>query len=334
MRHRSRTLAVASAIAGATALTLTSVDIVGVGVPASAFTVAEPSTAQVAPYMELSAPNPNNLDAAIDVGLTSVTAAFVVGRSCTPIWDDGSSVAKDKRKAKMIKRAQRAGAEVLISFGGAGGKELARSCTNRGDLTNAYQSVIDKFGITSVDFDIEGDAIDPKAEKASIARRFAVIRALQQQNPSLQVSVTIGVGPSGLGSPEMKFLRVAKESGTNIDLVNIMTMDYGGRVEDMGGTAIKATKGTLAQVQSLWPADTYQNIGITPMIGDNDSAGETFTLADASEVVAFAADNGVGRLAFWSLNRDQECKGFGSARNDCSGVSQDPLEFTTTFLGG
>ncbi len=67
---------------------------------------------------------------------------------------------------------------------------------------------------------------------------------------------------------------------------------------------------------------------------DNDSAGETFTLSEASEVVAFATANSVGRLAFWSLNRDQECEGFGSARNDCSGVTQDPLEFTTTFLGG
>ena len=113
-----------------------------------------------------------------------------------------------------------------------------------------------------------------------------------------------------------------------------MTMDYGGPVDDMGGTAIAAAEGTLAQVRSFWPDDTYANLGITPMIGDNDSAGETFTLGDAAEVVDFAATNGVGRLAFWSVNRDQQCKGLPSARSDCSGVDQEPMEFTLTFLGG
>jgi hypothetical protein len=334
MRYRTSTYSLA--VTGISLLAMAASGSAGAvtAATASEVTPVTPAVAQVAPYMELSAPNPGNLQAGLGAGLTSVTAAFVVGRGCTPIWDDGSPVATDKSKSKAIRRAQRAGADVIVSFGGAGGKELARSCTSLGALTNAYQDVIDKLGVTDVDFDIEGTSIDPRSEKASIARRFAAIRSLQQQNPSLVVSVTIGVGQSGLISSGMKFLKVAEQSGTSLDLVNIMTMDYGGPVGDMGGTAIQAAKGTLTQVQSFWPQDTYANIGITPMIGDNDSADETFTVSDASEVVAFATTNGIGRLAFWSLNRDQQCSGFGSARNDCSGVVQEPLEFTTTFLGG
>jgi Glycosyl hydrolases family 18 len=340
MRYRHRTFA--ATLTGLTVAAFASGGLVGAaaegtvaaGAAAEGTVAAGASATQVAPYMELSGPNPGNLQGALDVGLSSVTAAFVVGRTCTPIWDDGSTVARNKKAAKAIQGAQHAGAQVIISFGGAGGKELARSCTNLDDLTAAYQDVIDKFGVTQIDFDVEGRAIDPKAEKASIARRFAAIRALQQLNPDLDVSVTIGVGPSGLVSSGMKFLKVAKQSGTQIDLVNIMTMDYGGPVGDMGGTAIQAAQGTLVQVQSFWPKDTYANIGITPMIGDNDSAGETFTLADASEVVSFAGTNGVGRLAFWSVNRDQQCDALAAARNNCSGVAQDPLQFTSTFIGG
>lgn len=298
--------------------------------------VAAPTAlAPAAPYMELSAPNGGNLQAAIDAGLTHVTAAFVVGKKCTPIWDNGVPVKKDKESAAAVTGAQSQGVDVIISFGGAGGTELARSCTNLTKLTAAYQAVIDRFGITAMDFDVEGTSIQPRKEKDSIARRFAAIKALEQHNPGLSVSVTVPVGQSGLVRSGVTFLKSAKASGATIDIVNIMTMDYGGSVNDMGAAAISAAKGTLRQMQALWPSDTYANVGITPMIGDNDSTGETFSLTNAQDLVAFAAANSVGRLAFWSINRDQACSDtLFRARNNCSGVNQSPLEFTKTLLGG
>ena len=51
------------------------------------------------------------------------------------------------------------GGDVIISFGGANGVELAQSCTTVTALANAYQSIIDRYLLTSVDFDIEGGAI-------------------------------------------------------------------------------------------------------------------------------------------------------------------------------
>ena len=284
--------------------------------------------------MEMAGPNTHNLGGGIDAGLTSVTAAFVIGSGCTPTWDDGTPVAKDEDVSNAIADAQSRGVAVIASFGGAGGKELALSCQNTGRLIDVYQSVITRFGLSQIDFDIEGSAIKPKAQRASIARRFAAIRALESDDPGLIVSVTIGVGLDGLPKAQRSFLQVAKQSGTRIDLVNIMTMDYGGSVGDMGAAATGAARATLTQLQAIWPSSTYANLGITPMIGDNDSGGEVTSLQDAATIQQFAAANGVGRLAFWSLNRDEQCSSrVPSARGDCSGVQQQPFEFTQTFLG-
>lgn len=301
---------------------------------AAAPAIATSSGPVVAPYMEMAGPNRANLGAGIDAGLTSVTAAFVIGTGCTATWDDGTPVAKDQAVTQAIADAQSSGADVIVSFGGAGGKELARTCTDVSRLTDVYQSVITRFDITKIDFDIEGAAIRPKAEKASIARRFAAIRALEAEDPNLVVSATIGVGLSGLPKAQLSFLETAKSTGTRIDLVNIMAMDYGGSVGDMGTAATQAAADTLAQLQSIWPTSTYADLGITPMIGQNDSSGEVTSLQDAATIQAFAAANGVGRLAFWSLNRDEQCTQHArSARNGCSGVAQRPMEFTQVLLG-
>src|SRR5580693_4444704 len=87
-------------------------------------------------------------------------------------------------------------------------------------------------------------------------------------------------------------------------------------------------------VWSVTGSYTYANVGITPMIGVNDD-GSTFTLADASSVASWASSNGIGRLAFWSVDRDQACPGGngGAASPTCSGVSQSTGQFTSAFTG-
>ena len=109
-----------------------------------------------------------------------------------------------------------------------------------------------------------------------------------------------------------------------------MTMDYGNSV-DAGGmatNAISAVNGTLAQVNSI---GLKTNIGITPMIGMNDSPGETFSLADAQTVLKFAsAHSDVALLSFWSVGRDSgSC--VGTVSPTCSGVAQKDWEFSKAF---
>lgn len=110
-------------------------------------------------------------------------------------------------------------------------------------------------------------------------------------------------------------------------------MDYGDPNSNMGKAATTSATKALAQVKKIWPAYTYANIAITPMIGDNDTAGETFSYADAETVVAFAKQNGVHRLAFWAINRDQACGAGDEPPGTCTNLDQGPLDYTDAFLG-
>jgi chitinase len=318
------------------ARTVTVVALVGTVLPLVLLTAGPAASATqppFAPYMEMSGPNPANLTSAITAGLKRVTAAFVIGNSCTGVWDDGVALTNATRTT-AISNAKAKGVQVVLSFGGQGGLDLARTCTNLTSLTAAYQSAITRFKVTRIDFDIEGDAIDPTAQKTQIARRFSAIRALEKANPSLVVSLTIPTGPSGLEPSGLTLLKTAKSTATRIDAVNIMAMDYGSPVSDMGATAISAAKGALSQIKTVVSTWTYAKLGITPMIGRNDSPGEVLTIAQAKNLLAWAKTNGVGWLAFWSLNRDQQCTGTTTtAQDNCSGTLQTARQFTKVFLG-
>jgi chitinase len=284
----------------------------------------------VAPYVDLSAGSADMLDRAIaSGGVNSYTAAFIIGSGCTPIWGDTLGIDNSTVNPR-IARAQAAGARTIISFGGAGGAELGQSCTNTASLQAAYQSVINKYKVDHLDFDIEGAAI---ADTGSINRRFQAIKGLQSANPGLNISLTIPVlenGPDGNGS---NFLRAAVTNGVRVDIVNAMVMDYGHPVADMNAAARTAAAGTLNAARSAGMNVSYANIGITPMIGNNDSAGEVVTLQNARDIVSWAHSNGVGRLAFWSIGRDQPCAGGGVSPN-CSGLGGAALDFTKVFTGG
>jgi hypothetical protein len=138
--------------------------------------------------------------------------------------------------------------------------------------------------------------------------------------------------------------------------VNIMTMDYYDGVNydginghpSMGDAAISAAQGLFGQLKNqlnnhgLFPpdAEVWQMIGITPQIGVNVPTGdqaqsgvENFTLNDASEVTAFARQQGVGRLSMWSLNKDQYVPGEGPDQiwEDTSSNPQQPFDYAKTF---
>ena len=55
------------------------------------------------------------------------------------------------------------GGDVIVSFGGAANHELAEVITSATALQAAYQSMIDAYGLTHIDFDIEGAAVADRA---------------------------------------------------------------------------------------------------------------------------------------------------------------------------
>jgi chitodextrinase len=275
-----------------------------------------------------------------DISFTSVQAAhqatgqkyyalsFVLGNggTCTPAWD-GTHLMSENYYSSEINAIRAAGGDVIAVFGGANGSDMASVCNTQASLQAAYQAVINQYQFKWIDLNIEGGMVH---DSVSVDRRNKAIKALQDANPNLKVSYTLPVVQAGLLQAELNVLSNAKANGVRIDYVNIMTMNYGPSGIDMGQAAIDAATNTRSQLVGLGiPA----LIGITPMIGQNNTQGEIFDLADADQLIAYAEANSyVGWLSFWSLGRDNGgCAGQTTASASCSGISQGNYAFTNKF---
>jgi len=114
-----------------------------------------------------------------------------------------------------------------------------------------------------------------------------------------------------------------------------MTMDYGTSGTETGSAANQALDASAGQLESIYGVSSsaaYAMLGNTPMIGQNDSSGEIFTLADASTVESYAAQEGIAMLSFWAEGRDNGgCPGTTTAESTCSGLTQSSGAFTQAF---
>ncbi|KAI8818576.1 glycoside hydrolase superfamily [Fimicolochytrium jonesii] len=259
------------------------------------------------------------------------TLAFILADPAgDPAWGGVTKIATGFYK-DIIDKLRALGGDVIISLGGATGTELALQVTDPKALQAKYQSVIDTYGVSWLDFDIEGATLP---NTAANDRRNQAIAGLQKANPGVKISYTLPAMPDGVDAYSIALFASAAKMGTKIDVVNIMAMDYGGGAAPngatgMGGYAISAAQATYKQVQAA--GFTATQIGITPMIGQNDVAGEVFRLADAAQLSTWASSTPwVGRIAMWSVNRDTSKKG---ALYASSQVSQADLDFVNTFKG-
>ncbi|MFJ1565887.1 cellulose binding domain-containing protein [Streptomyces erythrochromogenes] len=291
--------------------------------------------ARFAPYVDTSLyPAYDLLDTAAQTGVKEFHLAFITsGGSCAPLWGGVTDLANDK-VAAQIGALRAKGGDVRVSFGGAAGHELALNCATVDELAAAYGKVVDHYRLTKVDFDIEGAALP---DTAANARRAQAIAKLQKAHPGLDVAFTLPVMPEGLTQPGVALLADARKNGVRVDAVNIMAMDYGPAYSgDMGQYAIQAATATQAQIKGvlgLSDAAAWKAVAVTPMIGVNDVTSEIFTVADATQLVEFAASKGIGRLAMWSSTRDKQCAAGAVNHADatCSSILQQPLAFTRAF---
>nr|WTB31426.1 cellulose binding domain-containing protein [Streptomyces sp. NBC_00830] len=288
-----------------------------------------------APYVDTSLyPAYDLVDTVTKTGVKEFNLAFITsGGSCAPLWG-GVTALGDDHVASQIGALRAKGGDVRVSFGGAAGSELALNCTSATDLAGAYGKVIDTYRLTKVDFDIEGGALP---DTAANSRRAQAIAQLQKSHPGLDVSFTLPVMPEGLTQPGVDLIADAKKNGVKVGAVNIMAMDYGASYSgDMGSYAIQAATATQAQIKGvlgLSDAAAWKAVAVTPMIGVNDVSTEIFKVEDATQLVKFAQEKGLGRLAMWSGTRDKECAGGAkpSADASCSSIVQEPLAFTKAF---
>ncbi|MDX6417240.1 MAG: chitinase [Trebonia sp.] len=292
---------VALALAAVTALGSGSLTLATAGPAAAA---GSPFPAHyAAPYLQISSSDAGDMAAdQAATGLKDYTLAFLIPQSgCTPQWEDGGSGVG--AFASQISAIQASGGNVIISFGGESGGELAQTCTNVSQLTAAYQNVVNTYGVTRLDFDIEGGTL---ADTAATSLRDQALAALQAEDPAVQVDFTLAVAPQGLptgAGSEYALLQDAQAKGVKVSVVNIMTMDFGAGSNDLAD-AESAAQGTAGQLASLYGISTsaaYAMMGLTPIAGTNDD-GTYFSTSNAQSLESFAASNGVAELSFWEVD--------------------------------
>ncbi len=147
------------------------------------------------------------------------------------------------------------------------GRELGLVVTSPTLLAAAYQSVINQYNFTWVDFDIEGAAL---ANPASVDIRNQALVILRKNNPKLIISYTLPTLPTGLTADGLALLQSVKKYNVDIDVINLMTMDYGAGAAPngatgMGGYAIQSANAVRNQALQLGLSSP--SIGITPMVG-------------------------------------------------------------------
>ncbi|MFE4992319.1 cellulose binding domain-containing protein [Streptomyces mirabilis] len=288
-----------------------------------------------APYVDTSLyPAFDLVGSATATGVKDYNLAFITdGGGCTPKWGGVTDLATDG-VASQIGALRAKGGDVRVSFGGASGSELATTCSSADALAAAYGKAVDAYNLTKVDFDVEGGALPNTTANTNRAKAIA---KLQQQHPNLDVSFTLPVMPEGLTQDGVNLVSDAKSNGVKISAVNIMAMDYGPSYNgDMGTYAEQAATATQAQVKSvlgLSDSAAWKTVAVTPMIGVNDVAAETFKVDDATQLVDFAKSKGLGWLSMWSATRDKQCPGGAknSADATCSSIVQDAGAFSKAF---
>lgn len=281
---------------------------------------------------------------------SNVILSFIVAdpsSSCTPLWGGAYTLdeaASDLEMDRRISQLRSTGGTLRVSFGGQAGTELAAACTDAPALESAYQQVVDRYQVASIDLDIEGGSL---ADTEAGARRAVAIKAVQDKavadDSHLAVWLTLPVAPTGLTAEGLTVVDQMLSAGVDLAGVNGMTMDFNSGVSQSApysDVVLAASKALHKQVISSYDkvginlddARGWEKVGITPMIGQNDIPGEVFTLDDAKIVNEFARSKGVGQVSMWSMNRDATCQSplpkiLTVVQNTCSGVDQGSLTF-------
>ncbi|MDT7744003.1 MAG: hypothetical protein QOE59_3081 [Actinomycetota bacterium] len=285
-------------------------------------------TVRVAPYVDLTTPPLPDLGAlAASSGQHDVVLAFVLaGDSCTPTWG-GTTPIDAPAVLRSVAGLTARGGTPTVSSGGAVGTYLETRCPDARSLANAYEKALDAVGTDHLDVDVETDT-----GRAVSVSRIADALALVQHERDARITLTVQVedASTGMTGTALDLVRTVSDRGVAAR-VNLMVMNFGASgswSEAMLGAAAASTRTLRAMWPGSDPADVASRVGVTLMLGRNDTDATT-SLADAQAVVAGAKEAGYGFVGEWSLLRDNGgCAGADTEQDHCSGIDQDDWAFT------
>ena len=307
-------------------------------------------------YVDVTATPTYDFEASADRTGSDVVLSFIVADAdepCTPSW--GTHYTLDEASDELdldrrLARVTQLGGQVIVSFGGLLNTELGTGCTDQKSLVAAYAAVLDRYDVTTIDLDLEGDNL---TDTAAAKRRAAALAELQAdrraRGDDLAVWLTLPVATGGLTDDGTDAVAAMLDAQVDLAGVNLMTMDFGSskdQGETMAEAAIRAVTAAHRQIGTLYSragteltdATVWSKIGMTPMIGQNDVPAEVFDLDDARAVNTFAQEQRIGRMSLWSLNRDTTCGSnyadLTRVSDSCSGIDQGDDSFVALLGDG
>ena len=174
-------------------------------ISAAVTTPPKPGASAFASYVDVTATPTYPFETRSGPAQSNVILSFVVAgpdHHCTPEW--GGVYTLDQASSRLdlgrrISQLRLIGGQARVSFGGQAGSELATTCTDPVALRGAYQSVVDRYALTSIDLDIEGASLD---DTAAATRRAVAVRGVQDRvraaGHRLAVWLTLPVSQNGL----------------------------------------------------------------------------------------------------------------------------------------
>ncbi|MGL5084854.1 MAG: immunoglobulin-like domain-containing protein [Clostridium sp.] len=227
-----------------------------------------------------------------------------------------SEKAPDDSQYKGIKQSMKEirdiGGDVAISFGGLNGVALWQTSQDVDVLANTYIEIIQGYGATRIDLDVEGGA---QNKALNVTNAKAIKKA--QLATGVEVVLTVPVLPDGLTHEGLGVLEAYLANGVDLVCINIMTMCYGSGVllpgENYGTASLRAVDSLKDQLKTYYTKfagktltneEAYAKIGTTVSVGFEGSAHPIFTKEWSKLVVDHAIQNKIGMSSFWSINRD------------------------------
>ena len=260
-------------------------------------------------------------------------------------------------------------ATYLQTSAGGGLSAAAANAKAAAALQGSLQSVMNTFGLTHLDFDIETEQSytytdstgthftnDPTSVSNAVSHQYTVandtaanalrntaIVALEAANPGMGVTFTVATNTTGLGSSTSSYggdvldlVKIAIQSGVRIDALNLMVMDFDAGDTGAGANASQADK-AIAAANAVHAQFPNLKIALTPMIGQNDSNSGVTSLADTVKIAAFVnANSWIVGTGEWQLGRDQYAATAASTsvvQTYQSGVAQSQWQFSSILKG-
>lgn len=286
------------------------------------------------------------------------------GGACQPGWLNQYPLGSAFSQAVTTEIASLPGkaADVVLTFGSSDPTQyLETVCPDAASTAAQYAAAIRAYGVSSIDFDIEVTTPGtPSAQTVTTNQRRAAAISLLKTDPQYndiagsKISVTvpwetnIAYGQPSANDDWQSVQSVLNEMvNANVipDMIVAEAMNYGNWWETQGNCAgspapdmFKCAQSTVQTLQTILQQQfpklhsNWGAIGVEPMIGQNDVAPETFTVADASQLRTYANSTGLARLSMWSVGRDHPCPPSSPTSPTCSGIpDQADYAFSTAL---